>query len=97
MFTFDDLQSLLDLQPFVPFRLFLSDGGSVEVRSREQVMPLRRFVLVALLDPKAIDRPYDRFTVVWYLHVSRYEMLGPGTPPFSPPSGPAGTPSPTPA
>jgi hypothetical protein len=94
MLTLDDLRSLLNTRPFVPFRLWLSDGGSVDVRSQEQVMPLRRFALVGLLDPQATDSSFDRYMTVWYLHVTRHEMLNPGVPPFSPLNGPAETPSP---
>jgi hypothetical protein len=97
MLTFDDLRSLLNARPFVPFRLWLSDGGSVDVRSQEQVLPLRRLAVVALLDPETIGSAYDRFTIVSYLHVTRVEHLNPGAPPFSPPLGPAETPSPSPA
>ena len=96
MLTLDDLRSVLNAQPFVPFRFWLSDGGSVEVRSREQVFPLRRLAVVALLDPEMTDSAFDRFTIVSYLHVTRLELLNPGVPPFSPPSGPAETPSPSP-
>jgi hypothetical protein len=94
MFTMDNFRALLDSRPFVPFRLHLSDGGSVDVRSREQVFLLRQFAFVALLDPQATDAVYDRFTFVWYLHVNRGEMLGPGAPPFGPPGGPTETLSP---
>jgi hypothetical protein len=95
MLTLDDLRFLLNTRPFVPFRLWLSDGGSVEVRSQEQVLPLRRFALVGLLDPETTDSAFDRYMTVWYLHVTRHEMLNPGAPPFSPPTGSAETPSPT--
>jgi hypothetical protein len=50
MITLDDLRTLLNAQPFEPFHLWLSDGGSVEVRSRELVMAGKRFALVGLLD-----------------------------------------------
>ena len=95
MFTLDDLRTLLNARPFVPFRLWLSDGGHVDVRSREQIMPLRRFALVGLLDPQAADSSFDRYVTIWYMHVTRHEMLTPGAPPFSPPAGPAEAPSPT--
>jgi hypothetical protein len=97
LFTLDDLRNLLNAQPFVPFRLWLSDGGHVDVPSRELVMPGRRFALVGLLDPQTNDTAFDRYVTIWYLHVARHEMLSAGAPPFSPPSGPDQTPSPTPA
>jgi hypothetical protein len=94
MFTGNDLRTLLDTRPFVQFRLRLSDGGTVEVRSPELVMPGRRFALVGILDPDAKDSFFDRWTVLWYMHVTRVEYIDPGTPPFSsPPAG--GQPEPT--
>jgi hypothetical protein len=97
VFTLDDMRNLLSAQPFVPFRLWLSDGGHVDVPSRELVLPGRRYALVALLDPEAPDTGFDRYATVWYLHVTRCEMLSPGAPPFSPSSGTSEAPSPTPA
>lgn len=97
MFTANNLQTLLNAQPFVLFRLYMSDGGTVEVRSREQVLIGRHFAVVGILDPEAKDTLFDRWTVVWYMHVTRVEQLGPGLLPMtSPPTGPAGTPSPAP-
>lgn len=39
MFALSDMQALLNARPFVPFRLWLSDGGHVDVLSREFVLP----------------------------------------------------------
>lgn len=64
MFTYDDLQRLLHAQPFVPFRLVLSDGGSVEVRHQELVTAGRRYAVVGIPDPANLDAPFDRHTVV---------------------------------
>jgi hypothetical protein len=85
MLTFDRLRMLLNAQPFVPFRIWLSDGGHVDVPTRELVMALRQCAIVGLLDPNAADGSKDWWTTVWYLHVSRVEMLAPGAPPFSSP------------
>jgi hypothetical protein len=46
VFTATNLQTLLSARPFVPFRLVLSDGGSVEVKSQELVMIGRHFAVV---------------------------------------------------
>jgi hypothetical protein len=97
MFTPEDLRTLVAARPFVAFRLHLSDGNAVEVRSPEQVLILRRLAVIGLLDPGASDTFLDRYTVVWYLHVAQVEMLGSGQPPFGPTVGPAGSPSPAPA
>jgi hypothetical protein len=95
MFTWNNMQALLSVRPFVPFRLWLSDGGHINVRSPEQVLPLRQYALVGLLDPNAIDEPFDRHMLVWYMHVTRCEALVPGASPLAT-SGepPSGSPSP---
>lgn len=94
MFTSADIRSLLDARPFVPFRLILTDGGSVDIRHREFAMPFRRFVIVGIPDAQADGADLDRYVTVFYMHISRVEMLSPGAPPFteappSPPPGPA--------
>jgi hypothetical protein len=94
MFTFGDMIALIKARPFVPFRLWLSDGGFVDVRSPEVVMPLKRFALIGLLDAHTTDNTADRYATVWYLHVARHEMLQPGAPPFSTPPGRPETPIP---
>jgi hypothetical protein len=98
MFTLDDMRALIHMRPFVPFRLHLSDGGTVDVRSPEVVLLLKRFAIVGLLDPNTSDTAYDRYMTVWYLHVTRHEMLSAGSPPFgSPPPSSTESPTPTPA
>ncbi len=88
MFTRNDLLVLLAARPFVPFRLHMSDGGTIDIPSREVVLPGRHQVLVGLLDPDATDTAFERWTVIWYLHVTRVEQLRPGAPPFSSPDTP---------
>ncbi len=95
MFTLEAMQALLDAKPFIPFRLWMSDGGAVDVRHRELALLGRRFSVVGLPDPGATDTLFDRWAVVWYMHVTRVEMLGSGAPPFSAPPEPTGQPSPS--
>jgi hypothetical protein len=97
MFTRDDMRALLSTRPFVPFRLWLSDAGHMDIRSAEQVLPLRHYALVALLDPNATEEGFDRHATVWYMHVTRHEALLPGPSPFTQPGEPpSGMPAPTP-
>lgn len=95
MFTAPDMIALLDTRPFVPFRLHLSDGGHVDVPSREMVLPGRNFAVIGILDPNLSNTLASRWTTVWYMHVTRTEMLNPGAPPFAAP--PAESDSPAPA
>jgi len=94
MFTLADMRALVQARPFVPFRLWLSDGGSVDVRSPEVVILGKRFAVVGILDADASDIAIDRYATVWYLHITRHEMLWPGAPPFSAPPGQSETPIP---
>lgn len=96
MLTAVELRSLLNTQPFVPFRFVLSDGGTVEVKSRELVTVGRHWALVGILDPEARDTFADRWAIVWHLHVTRVEQLNAGAPPLISPPGPAESPTPSP-
>jgi len=91
MLTAVELRSLLNAQPFVPFRFILSEGGAIEVKSRELVTVGRHWALVGVLDPEAKDTFADRWAIVWYMHVTRVESLTSGAPPLFPPPGPAGS------
>jgi hypothetical protein len=99
MFTLSDMRSLLTAKPFAPFQLVLSDGRTVPVLSPEVVAAARRFAVVVLLDPAAVDTPADRWITVYYMHVTAVEMLQAGAPPFSapPPAGPSESPAGSPA
>ncbi|MCI0376336.1 MAG: hypothetical protein L0215_01890 [Gemmataceae bacterium] len=97
MFTLADMRALLRARPFVPFRLWLSDGGHVDVRSPELVIAGNRFALVGLLDADAVDTAFDRYATVWYLHVARHEMLTAGVPSFGAPPAQPESPAPKPA
>jgi hypothetical protein len=77
MFTRDDLLALLSAAPFTAFRLHLSDGGTVDIRSREIVMPLKRYAVVALPNPSNPAAGADRHATIDYMHVTRTEMLWP--------------------
>ena len=96
MFNATAMLALLNARPFAPFRVHLSDGGTVDVPSREMVLAGRTFAVVGILDPRHNDNVADLWTTVWYMHVTRIEMMTPGAPPFTqpPPSG-SETPSPT--
>jgi hypothetical protein len=97
MFNVNSILTLLDARPFVPFRLILSDGGSVEVRSPEFVLPAKHLAVIGLIDPNSSGRIMDRWTTVWYMHVTRVEQTQPGAPPFASPAGPAESSTPSPA
>ena len=95
MFTLNGMRTLLRAKPFVPVRLWLSDGGNITVRSPELVFPGRHYAIIGLLDPNAMEEAFDRHMVVWYMHITRCEELTAGASPFSAPGEPpSGAPTP---
>ncbi len=85
--TFDDLKAQLDARPFAPFRLYLTDGTTFEVRHPELFMLGRRSVLIGLAaNPE--QKHYDRWTTVDLFHIMRTEPLPPPVPKNGPPAGP---------
>jgi hypothetical protein len=74
----EQLIAHLRAQPFLPFRMFMSDGASYEVRHPELAMVGRREVVVAL--PQVRDRPIDRFAYCDPLHITRIEPIDTSVP-----------------
>ncbi len=69
----DDLLSAVRRQPFVPFRLHVSDGSSYDVRHPETILVSRRAAVLAIPDDPA--HPAERLVTVAIIHVSRFEEL----------------------
>lgn len=93
MFTANDIQRLRSARPFVPFRLHLSDGGSIDVISPELITIFQRWVMISILDPHVSERFADDWQQVWYLHITRVETLKPGAPPVDVPPSSLGSPA----
>jgi hypothetical protein len=84
--TFDDLQEFVKRQPFSPFRIYLTDGTTFDVRHPELFMLGRRSVVVGVA--AAPDQKYyDRSTMIDLLHVMRAELLQPAAQANGPPPG----------
>ena len=75
----DELLAAQRRQPFVPFRLHVSDGSSYEIRRPEMLWFTRRTAYIGI--PAAGPIP-DRAVIVALIHVTRLEDLpapaGPG-------------------
>jgi hypothetical protein len=80
MFNANDLLPLLKARPFVPFRFVMSDGNRVDVKRHELVMPGRQYALIGLPDPTAPETLIEWYITVWYMQVTRVELMEPGTP-----------------
>ncbi len=83
--TFDDLAEHVNRRPFIPFRLYLTDGMSFDVRHPELFMLGRRSVLIGLAADPA-QKFYDRSTMVDLLHIMRTEPLAQPTSTNGPPA-----------
>ena len=69
----DDIRSHLRKQPFEPFRVFMSDGATYDVRHPE-LAAIRRTELVIGLDQSDEELP-DRFAHCDPVHVDRIEPI----------------------
>jgi hypothetical protein len=69
----DELLRMVRRQPFVPFRLHVSDGSSYDVRHPEMVLVTRRAAVLAM--PDNPTQPAERVVTVAMVHVSRLEEL----------------------
>jgi hypothetical protein len=69
-----DLRTVARHRPFQPFRLFVSDGSSYDVRHPELLMLGLRSVVVGLTADPNQDM-YERFATVDLVHVTRIEPL----------------------
>lgn len=61
-------------QPFQPFRVYLTDGSSYDIRHPENMLVTRRDVGIGL-DPRNGELP-DRMAICDPLHVERTEPIG---------------------
>jgi hypothetical protein len=77
----DDLTEALQANPFRPFRLYVSDGSTYQIRHPEMMMVTRQSVIVGILDSGgngASENAYpeiERSTTVDLLHVTQMEEL----------------------
>ena len=70
----EDIRGLRDADPFVPFRLCLTDGKSYEVPHRDFLMILRMVIDVGIATDAA-SRIYDQIVRISPLHIVRVENL----------------------
>jgi hypothetical protein len=77
--TPQDINRLLTMQPFEPFRLYLSDGRTFDVHHPDFVMVGHRTAhIFEVLDPAT--RMYSNYAVVSLLHITRAEPLATAAP-----------------
>lgn len=71
-----EVRARIRKHPFVPFRLYVSDGSRYDVLHHDFAMVTSRHVTVAVGAPSADDFP-DRQVDIDPLHITRIEPLEP--------------------
>lgn len=74
----EDILELLRTRPFEPFRLYLPDGATYEVRHPDMAIVQRSKVTVAVPGPEGPegpDGPAERTVNCALVHVTRTEVL----------------------
>ena len=71
-----DMLELLRKRPFLPFRIFATDGRTYDVRHPDQALVLRTRVILPL-PADGVDVP-DRSEHLALVHVVRLEVSHPG-------------------
>jgi hypothetical protein len=62
-------------QPFVPFRVCITDGSSYEVRHSELIMAGARSLMIGIPGPSLPEDVYELAAVVALIHITRIEPL----------------------
>jgi hypothetical protein len=83
----EDVQSLLNEQPFVPFRVRLSNGNTSDVLHPDLVLTGRTSILIGIPAPDLPPNVYDRYTTVSLLHIAELIPLHDMTIPPPPANG----------
>jgi hypothetical protein len=68
-----DVQDALHRRPFTPFRVFIFDGATYDVRHPELCVPGRRSVFIGITE--APEPVFDRFAIVDLILITRLEPL----------------------
>lgn len=70
----EEVMQFLRRSPFVPFRVYVTDGAAYDVRHPELVLPGARFVEIGIAaDPNQMY--FDRVVSVDLLHITRLEPM----------------------
>jgi hypothetical protein len=73
MFTAKEIKELMEIKPFRPFKIHLSDGSSYEVANHDMAMVSKNSVDIGLHpDPQGIAVRIVRCAI---LHISKIEEL----------------------
>lgn len=75
----EDVRKHLETQPFAPFRIYVSDGQSYDVRHPEMCLIARSTVYVGIITPKS-RRIAEDVAHISLMHITRIEPVNGRTP-----------------
>jgi hypothetical protein len=76
-----DLLQMLRRQPFQPFRVYVTDGSSYDVRHPYLCMAGARSVLIGLPADSSTEPVYDRYVNIDLVHITHLEPVQPAAQP----------------
>ncbi len=80
--TPDDIRNLTRAQPFIPFRLTLSNGEEFDIQHPDMIMPISfGSAMIARPVPQWSDAPRQQAIQVSLMHIVKTEPLGVSSPP----------------
>ena len=71
----ENILELLRATPFEPFRIYLSDGATYEIRYPDMAIAQRSKVTVAVPGSRGPDGPADRTVNCALMHITRTELV----------------------
>jgi len=75
-----EINDALQRRPFQPFRAFISDGETYDIRHPELCVPGRHSVFIGVPAPGSEEMAFDRYAIVDLFHITRLEPLMPPSP-----------------
>ena len=69
-----DLLDILRAEPFVPFRIYATDGRTHDVRHPDQALVLRSVVVLPIISLEGVPERQESLSLV---HIVRVEQLAP--------------------
>jgi len=71
----EDILQFLRARPFEPFRIYMSDGSTFDIKHPELALVERSTVLVGVPGPKGPDGPLERTVFCALMHITRAEKV----------------------
>jgi hypothetical protein len=76
----EQVTAALRVRPFQPFRIYVTDGRSYDIRHPDMVMVSRHYLIIGLPNPSGHEDYYETTATVSLLHVTGTEPIVPPAP-----------------